>query len=53
MDKIAQILQITPSNNIGTYLGCINIGSPKRKRQDFDDLKKRIRQELAGWLAIS
>lgn len=52
MDKkdISQILQITPSN-IETYLGCINIGSPRRKDKTFDDLKRRIQQKLVGWLA--
>lgn len=40
--EMAQTFQVIPIENINKYLGCINMGGPRRRTQDFSDLKKKL-----------
>lgn len=51
MKKLAQILKITPSNSIGTYLNCSNIDK-KRTRLDFSKINDKMAQQLSGLKAL-
>lgn len=46
--EVVQILQVTPIRNIEKFLGCSNIDSPRRIARDFNDLKRKSNQKLAG-----
>lgn len=48
--EISDISQITPSNGIGTCIGCSNVDQKKNK-VDFEVIKNKLVHELASWKA--
>lgn len=50
---ISQILHISVSNKIDKYLGCTGIDKQRRTPEDFNSIKIRLVQKLAGWKARS
>lgn len=47
--EITDILQITSTNSIGTYLGCLNIDK-RRTKADLEEIRCRIGQKRVGKL---
>lgn len=48
---ISQILQIAVSNKMDKYMGCTGIDKLRKSTEDFNSIRRKLAQKLAGWKA--